>query len=165
MAATTMPQNVRVRLNVGGTTFQTSLHTVMEGARRGSPVFQCLSAQTLGPQAVDGAVQPGASERGISWEQRVVPAHSEQYRLEHFIDADPAPFPVWLDYLRTGRVPFVEAGPLRERIIEDTELAGFVESHRRCVVSWTSGAPSSSKASSCALATSTCTGRCCEGRT
>lgn len=38
----TMPQNVRVRLNVGGTPFHTSLHTLMEGARRGCVVFQCL---------------------------------------------------------------------------------------------------------------------------
>ena len=60
MATTVMPQNVRVRLNVGGTTFHTSLHTVMEGARRGSPVFQCLCAQILGPQANGAAVGSGS---------------------------------------------------------------------------------------------------------
>ena len=41
-APAAMPQNVRVRLNVGGTPFHTSLHTLMEGARRGCVVFQCL---------------------------------------------------------------------------------------------------------------------------
>ena len=123
--ATVMPQNVRVRLNVGGTTFHTSLHTVMEGARRGSPVFQCLCAQILGPQANGAAV--GSGSGGLPWEQRVVSAQNEQYRLEHFVDADPAPVPAWLEHLRTGHVKFVEAGPLREEIISDTQRAGFVE--------------------------------------
>ena len=125
MATTVMPQNVRVRLNVGGTTFHTSLHTVMEGARRGSPVFQCLCAQILGPQANGAAV--GSGSGGLPWEQRVVSAQNEQYRLEHFVDADPAPVPAWLEHLRTGHVKFVEAGPLREEIISDTQRAGFVE--------------------------------------
>ena len=47
----TMPQNVRIRLNVGGTVFHTSLHTLMEGARHGGVVFQCLCVQILGPGA------------------------------------------------------------------------------------------------------------------
>ena len=44
-----MPQNVRICLNVGGTAFQPSLHTLMEGARRGGVVFQRLCVQILGP--------------------------------------------------------------------------------------------------------------------
>ena len=31
-SVTTMPQNVPIRLNVGGTVFHTSLHSLMEGA-------------------------------------------------------------------------------------------------------------------------------------
>ena len=125
-----MPQNVRVRLNVGGTVFHTSLHTVLEGARRGSSVFQCLSAQILGPPANDATVGSDASDgssSGLAWEQRVVPAQKEQYRFEHFVDADPAPFPIWLEYLRTGEVPSVDVGPERKRIICNTERAGLVE--------------------------------------
>ena len=53
-----MLQNVRVRLNVGGTVLHTSLHTVLEGARRGSSVLQCLSAHILGPQANDATMAP-----------------------------------------------------------------------------------------------------------
>jgi len=34
-----------VRLDVGGTPLNTSLATVMEGARQGSEVFECLCAQ------------------------------------------------------------------------------------------------------------------------
>ena len=118
--ATTMPQNVRIRLNVGGTVFHTSLHTVMEGARQGSGVFQCLCAQILGPSAPSGAEDAAALQNiNRSWASRVVPAQAEPYRHEHFVDADPTPFPYWLSWLRTGKVPFVEAGPLREQVIRD----------------------------------------------
>ena len=51
-APAAMPQNVRVRLNVGGTPFHTSLHTLMEGARRGCVVFQCLCVHVLGTEAL-----------------------------------------------------------------------------------------------------------------
>ena len=39
----------------------------------------------------------------------------------------PTPWPYWLEYLRTQRVPFVETGPLRDRVICDTERAGLAE--------------------------------------
>jgi len=38
--ATAMPLHVMVRINVGGNVFHTSLHTLMEGARRGGDVFR-----------------------------------------------------------------------------------------------------------------------------
>ena len=83
--ATAMPQNVRIRLNVGGAVFQTSLHTVVEGARQGSGVFQCLCVQMLGHGARAGSAAEGQSDsHSRSWESRVVPAHAEQYRHEHF---------------------------------------------------------------------------------
>ena len=115
--ATAMPQNVRIRLNVGGTIIHTSLHTVLKGARQGGFVFQCLCVQILGagtpapPGPGEAAERPSSS----SWSSRVVPAHAEQYQHEHFVDADPAPFRYWLDYLRSGQVPFVEAGPQRSQ--------------------------------------------------
>ena len=122
----TMPQNVRVRLNVGGTPFHTSLHTLMEGARRGAVVFQCLCVQILGPEAHTPAAAGGGAG-GVAWEQRVVRVPAEQARMEHFIDADAGPFAHWLSYLRTGEAPFVAAGPERERIIRETERAGLGE--------------------------------------
>jgi hypothetical protein len=123
----TMPQNVRVRLNVGGTVFHTSLHTILEGARRGCVVFQCLAEQILGPQSCAVSGESDGRADGVGWEKRVVPAKDERYRLEYFVDADPTPFPVWLNYLRTGRVPIVEAGSLRDTVILETELAGLTE--------------------------------------
>ena len=74
-----MPQNVRIRLNVGGTVFHTSLHTLMEGARRGCVIFQCLCVQILGTEANSHAA---AAATGVAWAQRVVPSQAEQYRLE-----------------------------------------------------------------------------------
>jgi len=112
---TAMPQNVRIRLNVGGTSIHTSLYTVMEGARQGGVIFRCLCVQILGP----GPAPPGPREAvggQSSWESRVVPAQTEQYHQEHFVDADPTPFPYWLDYLRSGQVRFVEVGRLREQV-------------------------------------------------
>ena len=47
--ATAMPQNVCIRLNVGGSVFHTSLYTMMKGARHGARVFQTLCTQILGP--------------------------------------------------------------------------------------------------------------------
>lgn len=118
-----MPQNVRVRLNVGGTVLHTSLHTLMQGARKGSAVFQCLCTQILGHSIDADGVQ---SRHGVAWEQRVVPAFAEQYKLEHFIDADPTPFPIWLEYLRTGRIQFVDE-KLMDKVILDTEDIGFTD--------------------------------------
>ena len=82
-----MPLHVMVRINVGGKTFYTSLHTLMEGARLKSVVFQALCLQILGPGP---------------WDQRVVPVQNPQYGVEHFVDADPTPWPIWLEYLRSG---------------------------------------------------------------
>jgi len=39
----------------------------------------------------------------------------------------PTPWPYWLEYLRTQRVPFVKAGELRDQVICDTERAGLAE--------------------------------------
>ena len=44
---TTVPHNVHVRLNVGGAHLQTSLHTVIEGARLGYDCFQSLCVKVL----------------------------------------------------------------------------------------------------------------------
>jgi uncharacterized protein YjbI with pentapeptide repeats len=114
--ATAMPQHVAIRVDVGGTVFRISLHTLMEGARFSGVVFQALCLQILGPTG-----------GGSAWDQRVVPAQNPQYGVKHFVDADPTPWPCWLEYLRTRRVPFVEAGPLRDRVICDSELAGLAE--------------------------------------
>jgi len=114
--AMAIPQNVRICLNVGGTVIHTSLHTMMEGARQGGIIFQCLCVQILGPSAPDGPEAGRQKDRSSSWAQQVVPARAEQYRREHFVDADPTPFAYWLDYLRSGQVPFVEAGPKREKV-------------------------------------------------
>ena len=107
-----MPQHVAIRVDVGGTVFHTSLHTLMEGARLGGVVFQALCLQILGPGP---------------WEQRVVPAQNPQYGVKHFVDADPTPWLCWIEYLRSGEVPFVETGPLRARVIRDTRRAGLAE--------------------------------------
>ena len=56
-----------------------------------------------------------------------MPAHNPQYGVKHFVDAGPTPWPYWLEYLRSGSVPFVEAGPLRARVIRDTRRAGLAE--------------------------------------
>jgi hypothetical protein len=74
-ADSTMPQHVRVRLNVGGTVFHTSLHTLMEGARHGGVVFQCLCVQILGPwantdAAAAGGTAAGSLPAGVAWAQR-----------------------------------------------------------------------------------------------
>jgi hypothetical protein len=110
--ATAMPQLVAIRVDVGGKIFHTSLHTLMEGARLGGVVFQALCLQILGPGP---------------WDQRLVPAQNPQYGVKHFVDADPTPWPCWLEYLRSGEVPFVEAGPRRARVIRDTLRAGLAE--------------------------------------
>jgi len=88
---------------------------MMEVARQGGVVFRCLCVQTLGC----GPAPPGPSEAAggqSSWESRVVPAQMEQYQHEHFVDADPTPFLYWLDYIRSGQVPFVKAVPKREKV-------------------------------------------------
>jgi uncharacterized protein YjbI with pentapeptide repeats len=114
--ATAMPQHVAIRVDVGGTVFRISLHTLMEGARFGGVVFQALCLQILGPTG-----------GGSAWDQRMVPAQNPQYGVKHFVDADPISWPCWLEYLRSGEVPFVEAGPLRDRVICDSERAGLAE--------------------------------------
>ena len=124
-AVTQMPQNVPIRLNVGGTVFHTALHTLMVGAQCGSLLFQVLCAQILGP--VDPSAAAAGAGAGNPWERRVVSAPVQKHRVEHFVDADPTPLPYWLEYLRTRKVPYVEAGPVRERLILDSERAGLTE--------------------------------------
>ena len=51
MAPPLLQSAVVVRLDVGGTPLNTSLATVMEGARQGSEVFTCLCAQVRPPEA------------------------------------------------------------------------------------------------------------------
>jgi protein phosphatase len=43
----------------------------------------------------------------------------------HFIDAEPKHLSFWLGYFRTRKVPYVERGLLRERLICDSEEAGL----------------------------------------
>ena len=101
------PEGVPIRINVGGNPFLTSLHTLMKGARLGCVDFQALCHKILGEPAGGGS----------PWDLLVVPAQNPGYGVEHFVDADPTPWPCWLEYLRSGsprEVPFVEAGPLRD---------------------------------------------------
>ena len=51
MAPPLLQSAVVVRLDVGGTPLNTSLATVMEGARQGGEVFECLCAQAGTPEA------------------------------------------------------------------------------------------------------------------
>jgi uncharacterized protein YjbI with pentapeptide repeats len=90
----------------------------MEGARLGGNYFRALCHNIL---------RPGEPAGSRPWDLLVVPAQNPQYGVDHFVDADPTPWPCWLEYLRTRRVPFVEAGPLRERVICDSERAGLAE--------------------------------------
>ena len=128
MSDTTMPQNVRIRLNVGGTVFHTSLHTLMEGARRGCDVFQCLCSQILKFRwnSTQSSVCHTADRASVLvWSpqryQGMIPINEE-----HFVDADPTPFPYWLDYFRTGRVPMVDA-TVRDKVVLESELVGLAE--------------------------------------
>ena len=95
----------------------------MEGARRGGVVFQCLCAQILGALSPsrEGANVPCSGD----WAQGVVPAQVEQYRVEHFVDADPASFSCWLNWLRTDEVLFVEMGAGRTSLISAADRAGL----------------------------------------
>jgi uncharacterized protein YjbI with pentapeptide repeats len=113
---TTVPHNVHVRLNVSGAHLHTSLHTVMEGARLGYGCFQMLCVKIL--QASHDSSQV--------WDRvKLVPIKIEKNCVEHFIDADPTHFLFWLGYFRTRKVPYVERGLLRERLICESEEAGL----------------------------------------
>jgi uncharacterized protein YjbI with pentapeptide repeats len=97
-------KTVQVRLNVGGLQLHTSLRTVMEGARLGcDPLVKTLQDCS-------------------HTERTLVPT---DIRVEHFIDADPTLFSYWLGYFRTGKVPYVERGLLRDRLICESEEAGL----------------------------------------
>jgi uncharacterized protein YjbI with pentapeptide repeats len=50
----------------------------------------------------------------------------EQNRV-HFIDADPKHLSLWLGYFRTRKVPYVEAGSRRQRLIAESEEAGLTD--------------------------------------
>ena len=128
------PQAVSVQLNVGGTTFRTTLRTLMEGAQSGGVVFKCLCSEILGL----GTSVTATDAVGIAgtWAQRVV--RVSEAHDEYFVDADATPFEHWLSYLRTGVAPFVVAGPERERIIRVTEQAGLMRlaAEMRAQVDW-----------------------------
>ena len=126
-----MPHNVRIRLNVGGTVFHTSLHTLMEGARRGCDVFQCLCSQILNLGRVcstQSSVCHTADRASVLvWSpERMLHCTKIPPNEEHFVDADPTPFPYWLDYFRTGRVPMVDAA-VRDKVVLESELVGLAE--------------------------------------
>jgi len=87
----------------------------MEGARLGCVDFEKICVSILQEDSSTGPV----------WNRERVPTEMEQYHVEHFIDADPTHFPFWLGYFRTRKVPYVEAGPLRQRLIVDSEEAGL----------------------------------------
>ena len=130
-SVTTMPQNVPIRLNVGGTVFHTSLHTLIKGARRGCDVFQCLCSQILNLRrnSTQSSVCHTADRASVLvWSPQRQHNHCGMIppNEEHFVDADPTPFPYWLDYFRTGRVPMVDA-TVRDKVVLESELAGLVE--------------------------------------
>ena len=81
--------------------------------------------QILGTEANSHAAA-NSHATGVAWAQRVVPSQVEQFRMEHFLDADPTPFPYRLDYFRTGRVPMVDAA-VQDKVVLESELAGLVE--------------------------------------
>jgi hypothetical protein len=56
--ATAMPLHVPIRIDVGGTVFRTSLHTLMEGARLGGNDFQALCHKILRPGEPGGGSSP-----------------------------------------------------------------------------------------------------------
>ena len=152
----TSPDNVHIRLNVGGMPLHTSLRTVMEGARLGCDDLQILcvkiltgnnmsavSALTSVPQYPDDPPAHYSMWEPV-WEKTLVPADTEQYHLEYFIDADPTVFSFWLRYFRAREValvrpdskvtrtvphaetvPHVEAGQFRKRLIRESEAAGL----------------------------------------
>lgn len=138
------PQAVSVQLNVGGTTFRTTLRTLMEGAQSGGVVFKCLCSEILGlgtsVQSVTAGGRCGRRTDAVgiagTWAQRVV--RVSEARDEYFVDADATLFEHWLSYLRTGVAPFVVAGPERERIIAETEQAGLMRlaAEMRAQVDW-----------------------------
>ncbi len=112
-----MPHNVHVRLNVGCAHLHTFLNTVMEGARLGYGCFQTLCVKIL--QA------PQDSSQEPVWSRvKLVPRTMEQNRV-HFIDVDPKHLSFWLGYFRTRKVPYVEAGSRRQRLIATSEEAGL----------------------------------------
>ena len=115
---------LRIRLNVAGTMFETSLKTVVEGSKRGGFLFRAIVA-SLGKQA------PPEDEQVLWWSSRIFrDRDQDDSRREvkaYFVDADPTPFPVWLEYLRCGgKAPFVEAGMQRERLVLASREAGLI---------------------------------------
>jgi hypothetical protein len=96
-----------------------------------SPVIRNNRPETAA-QSRDSSTEP-------VWNRvKLVPIRMEQNRVEHFIDADPTHFPFWLGYFRTRKVPYVEAGPLRQRLIVESEEAGLKDlaDELRRLVDW-----------------------------
>ena len=73
------PKNERIRLNVGGTVYETSLHTVIEGARAGGGVFKCLCAHILGEDCAH------AGQLDSAWEARVFALEEEDMKPRHLV--------------------------------------------------------------------------------
>ena len=120
-----MPRNARVILNVGGKIFNISLHALIEGARQGGLVFQCLCLIILGPNNIS-TMPSSASTGGMMWENRIVSSSTAHDKTVHFVDMEPTMFAFWLDYLRTGDEPVVPAH-LHAQFVRDTERIGLAK--------------------------------------
>jgi hypothetical protein len=57
------PEEVPIRIDVGGTPFRTSMHTLMKGARLGGVDFQALCHKILGPGEPAGAAARRGEEK------------------------------------------------------------------------------------------------------
>jgi hypothetical protein len=119
-----MPQNKRVRLKVATAACDTTLYTIIEGARQGGIVFQCLCLSILGTNNV--SIMPSASTGGMTWANKVVPSDPKEDKIVYFVDMDSTIFSYWLDYLRTGDEPDVPAHMLA-RFVRETERAGLTK--------------------------------------
>ena len=121
----------------------------MEAARLGCEYLQVLCFKIL--QAFQDSGQEPMWNRGSTSvhfhrNQLQSTSHrnpgSDQMEQEHFIDADPTHFPFWLGYFRTQKVPRVEAGPLWQRLLDESEEAGLKDlAELRRLVDWRRAAP------------------------
>ena len=131
-----MPQNKRVRLKVATAACDTTLYTIIEGARQGGIVFKCLCLNILGPNNV--STMPSESTTGMTWENQVVVCDPKEDKIVHFVDMDATIFSFWLDYLRTGDDPDVP-DHLLSKFVRETERSGLtalanMKFHVGCVV-------------------------------
>ncbi|KAJ1496391.1 hypothetical protein T484DRAFT_1923396 [Baffinella frigidus] len=96
------PSEVVVSLNVRGEAVDTSLATVMEGARQGGEVFRRICGSLLVPGWEAYAAGEG------------VPEHEAERATEktEFVDTNPRVFEVVLDYLQSGELPSADTHTL-----------------------------------------------------